>query len=244
MLFFISLVALLLAQVNVQAFTSSSRFQIGLRSTTSRYQPLKMSSSEPQIKVTEIFLSPKVEEEIVVPNYDNETEEERYKRTKLAEIAEKQALEVFVSRNTGKWECQSCGYVYSEDKGNEKYNIKAGTPFDQIDKFRCPQVRFSSFIINNSPIIFHLSSFSTQHLFQRDSLKLFQSITNAFQRIFGQCGANKKYFVAETETLSGFKENLKYGLGGNAMTGGQKGNLIFGGLFVGFLIFMSGYLLE
>ena len=160
MLFIISLVALLFAQVNVQAFTSSSRFQIGLRSTASRYQPLRMSSSEPQIKVTEIFLSPKVEEEIVVPNYDNETEEERYKRTKLAEIAEKQALEVFVSRNTGKWECQSCGYVYAEDKGNEKYNIKAGTPFDQIDKFRCPQVRSSSFVINNLTFIFSHPTFT------------------------------------------------------------------------------------
>lgn len=149
MFFLVSLVAVLLAQVNVDAFTSSSRYQIGFRSTTSRYQSLKMSSSEPnQIKVTEIFLSPKVEEEIVVPNYDNETEEERYKRTKLAEIAEKQALEVFVSRNTGKWECQSCGYVYAEDKGNEKYNIKAGTPFDQIDKFRCPQARSSLFTIH------------------------------------------------------------------------------------------------
>lgn len=148
MFFVIYAVAVLLAQVNVEAFTSSSRFQVGVRSTPSRYQSLKMSSSEPnQIKVTEIFLSPKVEEEIVVPNYDNETEEERYKRTKLAEIAEKQALEVFVSRNTGKWECQSCGYVYSEDKGNEKYNIKAGTPFDQIEKFRCPQARPSSFSI-------------------------------------------------------------------------------------------------
>jgi hypothetical protein len=60
----------------------------------------------------------------------------------------------------------------------------------------------------------------------------------------GQCGANKKYFVPETETLSGFKENLKYGLGGNAMTAGMKSNFIFGGLFLFFLIFMSGYLLE
>eukprot|EP00596_Hydrurales_sp_CCMP1899_P009418 CAMPEP_0119052134 /NCGR_PEP_ID=MMETSP1177-20130426/73533_1 /TAXON_ID=2985 /ORGANISM="Ochromonas sp, Strain CCMP1899" /LENGTH=161 /DNA_ID=CAMNT_0007031603 /DNA_START=667 /DNA_END=1152 /DNA_ORIENTATION=- len=150
-----------------------------------------------QIKITEIYSEPKVKEEVAVPNYDNETEEETYKRTKLAEIAEKQALEVFVSRNTGKYECQSCGYIYSEAIGNEKYNIKAGTPFLDIEKFRCPQ-----------------------------------------------CGANKKYFIAETEILSGFKENLNYGIGGNSMTGGQKGNLIFGGLFVGFLIFMSGYLLE
>lgn len=50
--------------------------------------------------------------------------------------------------------------------------------------------------------------------------------------------------MEETETLSGFKENLKYGLGTNNLTGGQKSNLIFGGLFIGFLVFMSGYLLE
>jgi rubredoxin len=92
-----------------------------------------------QIKITEIYSEPKVTE-VVTPNYDNETEEETYKRTKLAEIAEKQALEVFVSRNTGKYECQSCGYIYSEAIGNEKYNIKAGTPFLDIEKFRCPQV--------------------------------------------------------------------------------------------------------
>jgi rubredoxin len=87
-----------------------------------------------------ICMYAKVKEEVAVPNYDNETEEETYKRTKLAEIAEKQALEVFVSRNTGKYECQSCGYIYSEAIGNEKYNIKAGTPFLDIEKFRCPQV--------------------------------------------------------------------------------------------------------
>jgi rubredoxin len=141
MMFIIVVLVALAAQTNIEAFTSS-RFQLQSRSPLSSgtCKSLLMSSSEPQVKITEIFLTPKVEEENIVPNYDNESEEERYKRTKLAEIAEKQALEVFVSRNTGKWECQSCGYVYSEDKGNEKYNIKAGTPFDQIEKFRCPQV--------------------------------------------------------------------------------------------------------
>jgi rubredoxin len=59
-----------------------------------------------------------------------------------------------------------------------------------------------------------------------------------------QCGASKKYFVAEEETLSGFKENMKFGLGANSLTGDQKGLLIFGGLFAGFLLFMSGYLLN
>ena len=81
--------------------------------------------------------------------------------------------------------------------GYAKRGVPPGTPFDQIEKFRCPE-----------------------------------------------CGAKKKYFVSETETVSGFKENLKYGIGTNNLTGGQKANLIYGGLFVGFLIFMSGYLLE
>ena len=43
---------------------------------------------------------------------------------------------------------------------------------------------------------------------------------------------------------AGFQENLKFGFGTNAMTGGQKGNLIYGGLALGFLLFMSGYLME
>ena len=126
-----------------------------------------------------------------------ETPEEKYKREKLAEIDSLKAQEVFVTRNTGKFECQACGYVYDEAIGMAKKGISPGTPFEDIDKFRCPQ-----------------------------------------------CGANKKYFVAETETLSGFKDNLKYGLGGNSLTGNQKSNLIYGGLLFGFAIFMSGYLLE
>lgn len=127
----------------------------------------------------------------------NETPEEKYKREKLAEIAEKKAAEVFVTRSTGRYECQACGYVYSEADGYTKRGIAPGTPFDNVENFRCPQ-----------------------------------------------CGVGKNYFVAETETLSGFKENLKYGFGGNGLTAGQKSNLIFGGLFIGFAIFMSGYLLE
>lgn len=128
---------------------------------------------------------------------EDETEEEKYKREKLAEISDLKAKEVFVTQQTGKYECQACGYIYDEAKGYLKKGVEPGTPFADIEKFRCPE-----------------------------------------------CGANKKYFVAETETLSGFKENLNYGLGTNSMTSSQKGNLIFGGLFLGFLLFMSGYLLE
>lgn len=126
-----------------------------------------------------------------------ETAEEKYIREKKAEIAERKAAEVFVTRNTGRYECQACGYMYDVKKGMESKGIMPGTPWDDIEKIRCPQ-----------------------------------------------CGANKKYFVAESETLSGFQENLKYGIGTNQLTGGQKSNLIFGGLFLGFLMFMSGYLLE
>lgn len=128
---------------------------------------------------------------------DDESEEEKYKREKLAEIRELQAKEVFVERNTGRWECQACGFVYDESDGYEKRGVPAGTQFAAVENFRCPQ-----------------------------------------------CGAGKKYFVQETETLSGFKENLKYGFGGNSLTAGQKSNLIYGGLAIGFVIFMSGYLLE
>ena len=126
-----------------------------------------------------------------------ESEEERYRREKLAEIRELQAKEVFVERNTGRWECQACGFVYDEKDGYEKRGVPRGTPFAAVENFRCPQ-----------------------------------------------CGAGKKYFVEETETLSGFKENLKYGFGGNALTAGQKSYLIYGGLALGFAVFMSGYLLE
>lgn len=129
----------------------------------------------------------------------DESPAEKYKREKLAEIAEKKAQEVFVTRETGRYECQACGYVYDEKMGYKKKNLDypPGTPFAEMEGYRCPE-----------------------------------------------CGANKKYFVPVTETLSGFKENQKYGFGGNSMTGGQKQNIIFGGLFIGFLIFMSGYLME
>ena len=62
--------------------------------------------------------------------------------------------------------------------------------------------------------------------------------------LFNKKVKNKKYFVKETETVSGFKENMNYGLGGNSLTAGNKSNLIYGGLFLGFALFMSGYLLE
>jgi rubredoxin len=146
--------------------------------------------SEPPIKNIDP-LSP--EKEVLI----EESDEDKYKREKLAEIAEKKAQEVFVKRNTGKYECQACGYVYAESQGLPKRNVQPGTPFEEIENFRCPQ-----------------------------------------------CGASKKYFVPETETLSGFKQNLNYGFGGNAMTGDSKGLLIFGGLAFFFLLFMGGYLLE
>ena len=153
---------------------------------------LATSSSEAPTPTPEIASDSK---EVVIE--DLETPQEKYQREKLAEIAELKAKEVFVTRNTGKFECQACGYIYDEAVGLPKKGVAPGTPFDDIEKFRCPQ-----------------------------------------------CGANKKYFVAEQETISGFKENLKFGLGGNSLTAGQKSNLIFGGLFLGFIIFMSGYLLE
>lgn len=152
----------------------------------------EMSEDDTEMMDMEIPVMPELPE---IP--EDESEEDRYKRTKLAEIAERKKAEVFVTRATGKFECQACGFIYDEAKGDQKKGILPGTKFETIERFRCPD-----------------------------------------------CGANKKYFVADTEIISGFKENLNYGIGTNTLTGGQKANLIYGGLFAGFLLFMSGYLME
>ncbi|AUC60069.1 Rubredoxin [Cyanobacterium sp. HL-69] len=59
------------------------------------------------------------------------------------------------------------------------------------------------------------------------------------------CGARKTAFVniGATDAPSGFAENLDYGFGVNNLTPGQKNLLIFGSLFVGFLLFLSLYTL-
>ncbi len=42
-----------------------------------------------------------------------------------------------------RFECCSCGYIYDPTEGLKKYQIKKGTPFQEIDqeKFRCPVCR-------------------------------------------------------------------------------------------------------
>ncbi len=60
------------------------------------------------------------------------------------------------------------------------------------------------------------------------------------------CGARTSRFsnIGVTGAPSGFKENLGYGLGVNSLTPGQKNILIFGGLVLGFLFFISLYGLQ
>ncbi|MBD1912444.1 MULTISPECIES: rubredoxin [unclassified Leptolyngbya] len=57
------------------------------------------------------------------------------------------------------------------------------------------------------------------------------------------CGARKNRFsnVGPAGNPSGFKENLNYGFGFNAMTPGRKNLVIFGALAVAFLLFLSLY---
>jgi rubredoxin len=57
------------------------------------------------------------------------------------------------------------------------------------------------------------------------------------------CGARKTAFenIGPKDKPSGFQENLKYGLGVNILTPGQKNILIFGGLALAFLLMMSLY---
>lgn len=60
------------------------------------------------------------------------------------------------------------------------------------------------------------------------------------------CKAKKSAFsnIGPVGTASGFKENLGYGLGVNVLTPNQKNILIFGGLALAFLLFMSLYTLQ
>ncbi len=60
------------------------------------------------------------------------------------------------------------------------------------------------------------------------------------------CGARTSQFrsIGPVGKESGFKENLTYGLGVNKLTPTQKNLLIFGGLALGFLLFMSLYGLQ
>ncbi|KGF72980.1 rubredoxin [Neosynechococcus sphagnicola sy1] len=60
------------------------------------------------------------------------------------------------------------------------------------------------------------------------------------------CGAKAAAFsnVGPLGNPSGFKENLGYGLGVNVLTPGQKNLLIFGGLALAFLFFLSLYGLQ
>lgn len=57
------------------------------------------------------------------------------------------------------------------------------------------------------------------------------------------CGARKPQFrnVGVAGSPSGFQENLSYGLGVNRLTPGQKNILIFGGLVLVFIFFISLY---
>lgn len=60
------------------------------------------------------------------------------------------------------------------------------------------------------------------------------------------CGARTSRFsnIGQKGAASGFKENLGYGLGVNTLTPGQKNLLIFGGLILAFLFFISLYGLQ
>jgi len=57
------------------------------------------------------------------------------------------------------------------------------------------------------------------------------------------CGVRKTKFenIGSAGAPSGFQSNLNYGLGVNVLTPGQKNILIFGGLILAFLLFMSLY---
>lgn len=110
------------------------------------------------------------------------------------------STETVDSKTLDRHECEACGYVYEPIKGDDKQQISAGTPFEELPtSWRCP--------VCGSPL-------------------------TRFRNI-GPVGSP-----------SGFKENLGYGVGVNLLTPGQKNILIFGGLVLAFLFFMSLYGLQ
>ncbi|XP_068663119.1 uncharacterized protein [Aristolochia californica] len=58
------------------------------------------------------------------------------------------------------------------------------------------------------------------------------------------CGAAKSFFVSKSVEIAGFAQNQQFGLGGNTLTSGQKAVLIYGSLFLLFVLFLSGYFLQ
>jgi len=60
------------------------------------------------------------------------------------------------------------------------------------------------------------------------------------------CNSRKDKFrdIGLPNKPSGFAENLGYGFGVNTLTPNQKNLLIFGGLAIGFLFFMSFYAVD
>jgi rubredoxin len=58
------------------------------------------------------------------------------------------------------------------------------------------------------------------------------------------CGAGKAAFRSRAKEIAGFEQNQGYGLGTNALTGGQKSGLIYGALAAFFLLFIGGYFLD
>ncbi|PIN08317.1 hypothetical protein CDL12_19110 [Handroanthus impetiginosus] len=58
------------------------------------------------------------------------------------------------------------------------------------------------------------------------------------------CGASQSFFENKSMEIAGFAQNQQFGFGGNTLTSGQKALLIYGGLLLGFLLFLSGYFLQ
>jgi rubredoxin len=58
------------------------------------------------------------------------------------------------------------------------------------------------------------------------------------------CRASKDKFIEITEEIPGFEVNQGYGFGTNSMTASQKNLLIFGGLGLFFVLFLSGYAMS
>eukprot|EP00929_Paragymnodinium_shiwhaense_P017025 TRINITY_DN125888_c0_g1_i1.p1 TRINITY_DN125888_c0_g1~~TRINITY_DN125888_c0_g1_i1.p1 ORF type:complete len:210 (-),score=53.65 TRINITY_DN125888_c0_g1_i1:277-906(-) len=59
-----------------------------------------------------------------------------------------------------------------------------------------------------------------------------------------ECKVSKDQFLPVVEEIAGFAENQDFGVGFNSWTGRDKGIIIWGGLAIGAIGLLSGYLLD
>lgn len=118
------------------------------------------------------------------------------------------------------------------DKQKEIDRLKAAEKFIEIDEgnYECPTCNY----------VYEKSK--GEFLSGIKSGTAFEDLPANFR--CPSCKTPKSAFVPIKKVIAGFADNQSYGIGTNSLTGGQKSALIYGGLALFFLLFLSGYLIN